>query len=326
MGKLVRKEGALTPGGDLRRRLLNRVCSLYAQGFEGAQVAQAALRAEGVTDETLWADFKLGYSDGSLASVIPEGGEVREALEGLGLLTKGGEELFKGCVVFPWFDENGDCAGLAGLSIEGGHDDGLAWVYLPGPRVGLWNWQALKRNRSILLTSSILEGLHLYQAGFRDVVALWGVNGLTEDHKRLFQRYGVKEVFCVFDAPGPVFDALREEGIQAQTVKTGKPLGEFFQAPQAAKDFETLLTTASPATKISSERAARIREEIFERTATGFLVQYGKRRYEVKAVEREGVRLKVTVKAWLNGKEGSFLDTRDMYSMQGRDCRGSGQV
>ncbi|HTC20615.1 MAG TPA: hypothetical protein VK859_07205 [bacterium] len=313
MGKSGKKEAALTPGGDLRRRLLNRVCSLYAQGFEGAPVAQAALRAAGVADETLWADFKLGYSDGSLASVIPEGGEVREALLSLGLLTKEGEELFKGCVVFPWFDENEDCVGVAGLRVDAGE-----WVYLPGPRSGAWHWQALKRNRSILLTASILEALYLYQAGFKDVVALWGVNGLTEDHKRLFQRYGVKEVFLVFEAPGPVLDALREEGVQAQTVKIGKPLGEFFCEAGAGREFETLLTAASPATKISSERTAKEREEGYERTPTGFMVRYGKRWYEVKALEREGVRLKVTLKAWENGKESSFLDTMDLYSLRGR--------
>ena len=313
MGKTGKKEEPVTAGADLRRRLLNRVCSLYAQGFEGEPMAQAALRAAGITDETLWADFKLGYSDGSLASVIPEGGEVREALQGLGLLTKEGMEIFKGCVVFPWFDENEDCIGLAGLRIDGGE-----WVYLPGPRSGLWHWQALKRTRSILLASSILEALHLYQAGFRDVVALWGVNGLTEDHKRLFQRYGVKEVFLVFDAPGSVLDALREEGLLAQVVKVGKPLGEFLREPSAAKELETLLTAASPTTKLSSEKTAKEREEGYERTPTGFIVRYGKRWYEMKAVEREGVRLKVTLKAWERDREGSFLDTMDLYSMRGR--------
>ena len=144
MGKSGGKEGALTPGGDLRRRLLNRVCSLYAQGFGQSPTAQAVLRAAGVTDETLWADFKLGYSEGSLASVIPEGGEVREALLGLGLLTQEGQELFKGCVVFPWFDENEDCAGMAGLSIEGGHDDGWGGCTSPAPGRGCGTGREVK--------------------------------------------------------------------------------------------------------------------------------------------------------------------------------------
>jgi DNA primase len=281
--------------------------------FETVETAQALLRAAGVSDKNLWADFKLGYSDGSLSSLIPEGGEVREALVGAGLLTHEGGEAFEGCVVFPWFDENNDCAGMAGLRVKDGE-----WVYLDGPRAGIWNLSALKRSRSILMASNILDGLRLCEAGFRETVSIWGPMGLTEDHKRYLQRYGTKEAFLVFEARPEIIESLAEEGLAVRDVKVGKDLRKLLEEPDGVKVFETLLTAVEPATKLSSEKTVKVREEGFERTARGFSVKFGKRRYEVKGLERDGVRLRVTLKAWVEGVNGFFLDSVDLYSMRSR--------
>jgi DNA primase len=73
---------------------------------------------------------------------------VREALKEIGILNSKGHEMFYGCVVFPVFDENQDCVGLYGRRIAEGEVNHL---YLPGPRRGVFNYQAVKRSKSVIL-------------------------------------------------------------------------------------------------------------------------------------------------------------------------------
>ncbi len=316
MSNHMKKQAAVlenSPEAQLRQKLLNRVAAFYHKTFQEQAQPQAALKALGLTDVSLFADFKVGFANGTLLSIIPEGSELQEALKGLGLLTQEGKEAFEGCVTFPWFNENSDCVGLWALRVS----DGVG-CYLPGPRVGVWNWQAMKRSRHVFLAASILDALFLYQAGYREVVPLWGEKGLADDHKRAFQRYGLKEVFLTFEAGEKIYRALEEEEITARVVLLPSPVPDFFRRAGAAKEFETLLTGANPKTPLESERLRKAKETGWERTDTGFMVQYGERGYEIKSIQKEGVKLKVTLKAFIPGREEWFLDSVDLYSHRSR--------
>lgn len=302
-----------SPEAQLRQKLLNRVAAFYHKTFQDEAQPQEALKALGLTDVSLFADFKVGFANGTLLSIIPEGSELKDTLKGLGLVTSEGKEAFEGCVTFPWFNENSDCVGLWALRVSDGES-----FYLSGARVGVWNWQAMKRSRHVILAPSILNALFIYQAGFREVVPLWGPGGLTDDHKRGFQRYGVREVFLVFEAGDEIHRALEDEEVTARGVKLPCPVPEFFRAEGAAKDFEVLLSAANPKTSLESEALRKAKEMGWERTETGFMVQYGERRYEIKSLQKEGVKLKATVKAVTPGKEESFLDSVDLYSHRSR--------
>ncbi len=312
----MRPTGAVAGGQEavLRRRLLNRLAALYAERFQALTTGKKALNVWGLTDESLWKDFRVGYTDGALAPVLPEGGEVREALTRLGFLDAAGVETFTDCVVFPWFDENDDCVGMAGVRVQSGE-----WVHLPGPRVGVWNLSALRRSRSLILAANILDALILYQAGFRDVTALWGSGGWTDDHGRMFQRHGTKEVYLTFEPGEGVEKGLADEEVAVYRIGLPKSVSDFFGGTErAVQVFEGMLAEANPQAGISSSQAQDMREEGFERTATGFVVQWGKRRYEVKAVQKEGVRLRVTLKAQEPGEKRFMLDVFDLYSERGR--------
>lgn len=317
MGPSMKKKSVpagATPGAVLRQRLLNRVADFYHKTFEETPKAQAALKALGLTDVSIFSDFKAGYGAGSLHSIVPPKSEMEESLRNAGIFDTDGKETFEGCVTFPWFNENGDCLGVWGLSIEGGEGK-----YIPGPRVGVWNWQAMKRSRHVLLTSSILDALFLYQAGYKEVVPVWGPQGLTDDHKRAFQRYGVKEAVITFEAGPGLVQALGEEEVTARVVAVPGSIPDFFRKkPDAAKAFEALLTAANPGTPIASEALRKAKESGYERTETGFVVEYGERRYEIKSVQKEGVKLKVTVKAVKPGESRSCLDSIDLYSRRSR--------
>ena len=104
--------------------------------------------------------------------------------------------MLYGSVVFPVFDENKDCVGLYGQRITEGETDHFCF---PGPRKGVFNYQAAKRSKSLILTESIIDALTLYNAGFKDVIPCYGVNGLTDDHLGLFTRERIKEVYICFD-------------------------------------------------------------------------------------------------------------------------------
>jgi len=325
-----------------RSRLLNRVVSFYHKAFCEDQRALEYLKTRGITDTSIFADFKIGYSNGTLLNTIPEDGDIREALKEIGILNSKGHEMFYGCVVFPLFDENKDCVGLYGRRITSGETDHL---YLPGPRKGVFNYQAAKRNKSIILTESIIDALTLYHAGFKDVIPCYGVNGLTEDHLNLFARYQTKELYICFDRDDAgkqgaerIAGQLRDKRIDPYIInlpslESGEKtdINAFFSpsaslrtglTADAPSIFESLLKDANPRASIRSDKVIKQEQKLYEKTDTGFIIQYGERRYEVRGITREGVKLKATIKAIKQPSEARgqrfHLDTVDLNSNRSR--------
>lgn len=317
-----------------RTRLLNRAVSFYHQTFCEDPRARDYLKARGITDAAALEDFQVGYANGTLLNTVPDDGDLRAALKDVGILTGQGRELFYGCAVFPVFDENRDCIGLYGRRLTDGEVNHL---YLPGPRRGVWNYQAVKRSSSLILTESLIDALTLYGAGFKDVVPCWGVNGLTDDHIALLARHKTKEVYVCFDrddagekAAEKIAGQLREKGILPYVMRlpAGDVAGKvdvnsfFATVPEAAAAFERLLREANPRTSLRSEKVLKQERRHYEPTDVGFTVQYGERRYEVRGVEKSGLKLRLTVKAVKRAqgetREKFHLDTVDLNSHRSR--------
>jgi hypothetical protein len=283
------------------------VAALYHQCFQEDPKGKEYLAQVGLKNLSVLTDFQTGWVNGTLLTTIPEESELQEDLRALGLL-HGREEVLSGCVVFPWFSESGDCAGLYGLKVGSGKA-----VVIPGLVTGVWNWQALKRGRSVILTSSILDALYLSQAGFKEV--LWAQEGqsaptLTQDHLRLFQRCGTKEIYLTFESVA-VLAQLKEEEVAAYAVKL-PPL------PVEPSVIEWALKEANGQTPIRSDEVKKREPSGLEKNESGFSIQYGKRRYEIKGVEKSKTKLKVTVKASAEGEKRFYLDSVDLYSHRGR--------
>jgi DNA primase len=336
---------AASHGG--KSKLLNRVVSFYHQSFCEDQRALQYLQSRGITDNSVFADFQLGFSNGTLLNTIPDDGDILASLQSIGILNDKGNEFFYGSVVFPVFDENRDCVGLYGRRIEDGTVDHL---YLPGSRRGVWNWQATKRSKSVILTESIIDAMTLYNAGFREVIPCYGVNGLIDDHLNLFQRYQTKEVYICFDrddageqAALKLHSQFKEKNIDAYIVNLplrtvpGLPAAEtdavepglspsktdinsFFLSADAAAIFEQLLKQANQKSSIRSDKELKSEQRHYEKTDTGFTVQYENRRYEVRGVNKEGIKLRSTIKAIkpTETKQRFHLDTVDLYSNRSR--------
>lgn len=197
--------------------ILNRVTDFYHQTFfEDTRGLEYLRDRRNLHDREIYESFRVGFANGSLLATLPKSGEIIETLKELGILTSSGREFFYQRVTFPIFNEDGQVAGIYGRSIE--EDAAVPHLYLPGPHKGVFNWQAAKRSAELLLTEGIIDALSLYQAGYRDVVPLYGVKGLTPDHISLFRKYHVKKLFFALDndaageeACGPIAEALSKD-------------------------------------------------------------------------------------------------------------------
>lgn len=303
--------GIVHPASSINRtHLLNRVVSFYHKTFCEDPRAREYMRSRGITDNVIFSDFTIGYSNGTLLNTIPDEGDIIAALKEIGILNEKGREMFYGCVIFPLFDENKDCVGLYGRRIADGEP---AHLYLPGPRRGVFNHQAAKRSKSVILTESIIDALTLYNAGFKDVIPCYGVHGFTKDQFDLITRSQVKEVYICFDrddagkeGAAKVAGQLKEKNIEPYIVKLPAiqaavdkvDINTFFLLiADAPAIFASLLKESNHRASIRSDKITKHEQKTYEKTDTGFVVQYGERRYDVRGVVREGVKLKATVKA-----------------------------
>ena len=308
-------------------KLLSKVISYYQHSFTQDSRGLNYLKNErGITDNQTFKDFETGYVNGSLLETLPEDEEIIKALKGIGILNNKGHEIFYNCVVFPLYDSKGAVVNLYGRNID--KDNEISHLYLPGPRTGLVKpaYSAVKRSQSIILTESIIDALTLYDQGFKNVVPVYGVNGLIDDHVSLFNRR-IKEAYIVFDADDAgrqgaeaVSLRLKEKEIVPHIMELpDKDVNVFFKR-HTPEEFEALLKKANPQSLEQSDKVAKRAQSLYMETDHGFIAGYGERQYEVKGIQRGDTQLKVTLKASkeINGNLPFELTTIDLYSSRSR--------
>jgi hypothetical protein len=72
-------------------------------------------------------------------------------------------------------------------------------LYLPGPKRGVWNEEALIASKEIILCEALIDALTFWCAGYRQVTTSYGVNGCTDEIKTAFQRHGPKRILIAYD-------------------------------------------------------------------------------------------------------------------------------
>ena len=97
-----------------KQKLINKVVEYYHKSFYECKEATNYLTKRGITDNSIYETFRLGYAAGNLHETIPRKGEVIDLLKEAGILTRGGKEHFKGCIIFPIYDTNGNCVEIYG--------------------------------------------------------------------------------------------------------------------------------------------------------------------------------------------------------------------
>jgi DNA primase len=286
------------PGNFKRPELLARVAELYHKRFLESEQAQSYLSGRGLGAE-VWKAFKIGFCDGSLLKTLPSEGELLDALKAIGVLTAEGKEHFRGCVVVPLSHPDRGLVGLYGRRIR--QDAKIPHLYLPGPRQGVVNWQALKASNSIVLAESVIDALSLFQAGVRESTCLFGVQGLTQDLEELLRRFKVDEVtFCLdgdragLEATQKFSELFQSRGLRVATVRLPE-----------AKDPNQILTELGPE-KLAElarqkqpvvESKVAVPEKPMEPTENGFLLEIADARYNITPMAPFTTRLRINLRA-----------------------------
>jgi DNA primase catalytic core len=214
---------------------LNQVIGYYHETLKQSPEALAYLEKRGLRSEEAIARFKLGYANRTLAYRLPgshtkEGAALRGRLQRLGVLRESGHEHLNGSLVIPILDEAGNVLQAYGRKVQEALRAGTPrHLYLPGPHRGVWNVEALKESKEIILCEALIDALTFWCAGYRHVTASYGVNGFTESHLAAFKQHGTKRVLIAYDrdeagekAAAELAPQLTAEGLDCYRVEFPK--------------------------------------------------------------------------------------------------------
>jgi DNA primase len=315
-------------------KLLSRVIEFYHKTFCEDVRARDYLVGRGTTDIGLFAAHCIGFANGTLLNVLPQEGDVIDDLKELGILNDRGNEHFYGCATFPLYDLAGNPAGIYGRRIEAmDNNDGPPHLYLPGPRRGLFNRQAAKSHKEIILTEAVIDSLTLINAGIHNTIPCYGTNGFTSDHLALFMLHPPASVTIAFDgdesgrgATESLALRLASKGYNAHSVRLpeGEDINTLFSLTADGKEkFLELLRQANPEKPkgvVEEKQESKTVADSYTPTDSGFAATLHGRRYEVRGIAKGENKLKATVKGIGDngGKKRFHVDTVDFYSARSR--------
>ncbi|MGB6474393.1 MAG: toprim domain-containing protein [Candidatus Sulfotelmatobacter sp.] len=244
------------------QKLLGIVVDYYHRTLKQSPGAQQYLIKRGLQSAEMVEHFKLGFSNRSLNYHLQdknraEGLRQRARLEELGILReKSGHEHFVGSLVIPILNLNGDVVQMYGRKINDRLRPGTEYhLYLPGPRCGVWNEQALIASKDIILCEALIDALTFWCAGYRNVTTSYGVNGFNDSHREAFRKHDTKRIYIAYDrdeagekAAAKHAEELMQMGIECFRVQfpRGQDANEFARKQQpTAKWLGMSLTSAA---------------------------------------------------------------------------------
>ena len=247
-------------------------------------------------------------------------------LKEIGILNAKGHELFYGSVTFPIYDQQGNVTLIYGRKINDQENNHL---YLPGPRNGVFNWQCVKTNETVILTESIIDALTLYNAGFKNTIPCYGTHGLTQSHLDLVKQHAVKTIYLCLNGDKPGVDATATMTTKLSAIAQVHPImlpdnqdiNRFFSLVANPVDaFNALLFKVDPTLTKTIKKAPEEKTDSIRKTENGWAITYGKREYEVIGITKSQTKLKATVKGikTVQGKRRFHVDTVDFYASRSR--------
>jgi DNA primase len=187
------------------QEVLNQTVAYYFETLKASPEALDYLKARGIDHPEAIEKFKLGYANRTLGYSLPArtwkaGGEIRGKLQKVGIYRESGHEHFTGSLVVPVMDEAGNVQEVYGRKILDNLRKGTPMhLYLPGPHKGVWNVDAMRDSKEIILCEALIDALTFWCAGYRNVTAAYGVEGFTQGHLDAFERYGTERVLIAYD-------------------------------------------------------------------------------------------------------------------------------
>jgi len=243
------------------QKLLSIVVDYYHRTLKQSPGAQQYLIKRGLQSAEMVEHFKLGFSNRSLNYHMQdknraEGLRQRGRLEELGILReKSGHEHFVGSLVIPILNLNGEVVQMYGRKIGERLRPGTEYhLYLPGPRCGVWNEQALIASKEIILCEALIDALTFWCAGYRNVTTSYGVNGFNDHHREAFRKHGTKRIHIAYDrdeagekAATKHAEELMQMGIECFRVRfpPDQDANEFARKNQPAAKFLGMYLTSA---------------------------------------------------------------------------------
>jgi DNA primase len=200
------------------RTLLLQVAGYYNETLRRSPDALKYLERRGLQSSEIIERFRMGFANRTIGYHLPAsnraaGAELRGRLQKLGLYRETGHEHFNGSVVIPISNLEGDVVQMYGRKITritALRDGTSAHLYLPGPRRGVWNEEALTTSKEIILCEALIDAMTFWCSGYRHVTTSYGVDGFTEDIKAAFQKHGTKKIYIAYDRDDAGEKAARE--------------------------------------------------------------------------------------------------------------------
>jgi len=289
------------------------------------------LKSRGLADVETLRHFKVGFVTGSLKKKLSPA--QRGALAAL--FNDAGNERLYLRVVVPIFDANGVAVGIYGRSIQADAD--VKHLYLAGEHRAVWNGAAAAAYPDeLIVTEAILDGLAVFAAGKKNVIAAYGAGGWTPHHDALVETHSVRKLVFAYDNDGRGEAAARQtaslldpKGIKCHRVKWPdgiKDACDYFQYHKATgfkgtlESFASLLAVAPRIGFVRSETApAQARLTLAERTDDAATFQNGTVSYRVKGLGNSGLRVVVTArKEKEGGGDATHIDNLDLYGARAR--------
>lgn len=265
----------LTDLDDDGQALLHQVADYYHQNLLNSPQALHWLEKRGLNHPELVSHFRLGFAGAhGIAGALPstaskEGKSLRARLTALGVVRESSrQDHFRGCLTVPvtGWSESANVAHrgrvlqlygrrtLVDSQIKKGSPKHL---YLPSPLAGVWNEAALAASSEVILCEALLDAMTFWCAGYRNVIAAFGVNGFTAEHLAALSYHGVKKVLVAYDrdeagdrGAAAVAETLAGAGIDVWRVR--------FPAGLDANDYAVRSGNAEHALGLALEQAVRM--------------------------------------------------------------------
>ena len=186
------------------QQLLNQVIDYYHETLKQNTEALAYLKKRGINNEAI-EHFKLGVANRTLGYRLPkanrkEGAAIRNQLQKVGLYRESGHEHFSGSIIIPVIDELGNVREVYGRKLLNNLRKGTPkHCYLPGPHKGIFNVEAFKATKEIILCESLIDALTFWCNGYRNVTASYGIEGFTKEHLVAFKQHGIERILIAYD-------------------------------------------------------------------------------------------------------------------------------
>ena len=146
-------------------------------------------------------EFRIGYSPKSgdaLLQFLKKRGYSMDEMDGAGLLNRFKKDLFKGRMMVPFIDTNGQVIGYTARIVEKQQSENSGPKYLNTPDTMLFNKsryifglyqakEAIRRSGFVVIVEGNMDVISSHQAGVKQTVATSGT-AMTENHLKILSR------------------------------------------------------------------------------------------------------------------------------------------